>query len=197
MIDAPPPVVLRVFPSDPTAFADDLQPFAASILARHGAEEWRAAILTHECHGHLGVFSMLGAKMAVRAREMLNAPRHALNVLSHAGSTPPLSCMNDGLQVASGATLGRGTIRVAEGEPRAAADFIRDGDRVTLRVREAVLAQVRAAMGEVRDRVPCGAPGHDAEMRRVAIGFWLELDRAAVFEETIDRCSDVAPLSNS
>ena len=112
---------LKTFPDQASFYQEDVAPWVDRIVARYGAEEWRCVVLTHELHGHLGVLNVLGAKMGLRARELLNSPPEGLRVISHAGLTPPLSCFNDGLQIATGATLGRGTIRVETAAPRPAA----------------------------------------------------------------------------
>ena len=114
-------VVLKMFPHDPAMFKPDVAPHVNRIIRKHGVEEWKATVLTNELHRHLGIYSLIGAKMGVRAREILRAPFDALKVVSHAGNKPPLSCMNDGLQVATGASLGRGTIKIESENPRPAA----------------------------------------------------------------------------
>ena len=183
MITSRTPVALAGLPTEPSSLAEDLRPLAAEIITRHGLEEWHAAILTHEVHGHLGVFSLLGVKMGVRAREILNASLHELTVVSHAGSQPPLSCMNDGLQVATGATLGRGTIRVAEGEARPEAAFAKGAARVRMRVRGAIVEGIHMAQRQALERFGPRTPAGEAEARRLAVQFWLELDRRESFEE--------------
>jgi pyrimidine-specific ribonucleoside hydrolase len=51
-----------------------------------------------------------------------------LEVLSHAGTKPPISCLNDDLQVSTGATLGHGTIPIAaDPKPRPEATFTDGG----------------------------------------------------------------------
>ena len=78
-------------------------------------KEWKIVVLTNEFHEHMGIYSILGAKMGLRAREYFHLGIDELEILSFAGSTPPVSCLNDGLQVSTGATLGHGTITLGEG----------------------------------------------------------------------------------
>jgi pyrimidine-specific ribonucleoside hydrolase len=104
------PVMLKNYPTQPSQFQEDLSPLVPKIIAIHGLEEWQTTVLTNELHRHLGIYSILGAKMGIRARELLSASLDELAVESFAGLTPPLSCLNDGLQTATGASLGRGTI---------------------------------------------------------------------------------------
>ena len=94
-----------------------IEAMAERTIARWGKEEWRAVILTNEIHGHIGIYSTIGAKMGIYALELLSRlcnKAEELKVLSFAGSRPPISCFNDGLQISTGATLGHGAIESAE-----------------------------------------------------------------------------------
>ena len=51
-----------------------------------------------------------------------------VKIISFAGNTPPISCMNDGLQVSTGATIGHGLITIeATAEAYPGAIFIAEG----------------------------------------------------------------------
>ena len=43
--------------------------------------------MTDEFHGHLGVFSIVGAKMGIRAREIFGVGPDMLNVVTYAGTS--------------------------------------------------------------------------------------------------------------
>jgi len=64
-------------------------------------------------HGHMGPFLILGLRMGLMARRRLK-PRaiHDMTVLVWTPPMPPQSCILDGIQVASGCTLGKGNIRM-------------------------------------------------------------------------------------
>jgi pyrimidine-specific ribonucleoside hydrolase len=180
-----PLVTLRKFPIQADHFQDDVQPLMEEILARHGIEEWKLNVLTSELHRHLGLYSILGAKMGLRARELLGASLDELQVESLAGLRPPVSCLNDGLQVATGASLGRGTIRVPETPTPAAAAVFTDGQRkLRLQVREEEIAQVRAALRAAVAKHGDLTPAYFAEVRRVSLRAWRDLDRRTLFTET-------------
>lgn len=175
------PTMLRSYPSDPAAFQPDVAPWVDSIVTRHGREEWHAVMLTHELHRHMGIYNVVGAKMGVRARELLGAPRDDVSVESFIGNTPPMSCMNDGLQVGTGATLGRGTITVHPKlrEPRA---VIRHGSRgVELRLRTEILDRIRADISRLSREYAYGSTDYFTAVRSLSMKYWLELDRAAIF----------------
>jgi pyrimidine-specific ribonucleoside hydrolase len=177
------PVVLREFPSGPADLRGDVGPVAAAIIERHGVEEWNAVLLTNELHRHLGVYSILGAKMGIRARELLGAGLDELIVESRAGTAPPLSCLTDGLQVATGATLGRGTITIDPTRSEPAARFVRGDRSIVLRVRDDETARIRREIGDAIERNGDLTPAYWQAVRAMAIRCWLEMDRARVFEE--------------
>lgn len=181
------PVVLAYYPTDPASLREDVRPLVDEIIARHGHEEWIAVWLTNEIHRHLGIYSLLGAKMGVRARELLNASLDELTVISHAGLKPPLSCMNDGLQVSTGASLGRGTIRVEAHEARPEAIFIKGQQQLLLTLDDGVVARVRADIQRSIAQHGNLTPEYFAEIRRLALRYWLEMDRREIFKETLTR----------
>jgi len=186
----PDAVVFRWIPVDPVLFRDDVAPIAAEIVRRHGLEEWRAAVIANELHRHLGIYSIIGVKMGIRARELLNATLDDLEVRSLASSEPPLSCMNDGLQASTGASLGRGSISIdPSGDPSgksAGAIFMKEGKRLKMTVKDSVIAgireDIRRAVAEHGDLTPA----YFAEVRRLSLLYWLEMDRGDIFVEVME-----------
>lgn len=176
-------VVLRKIPADPSLFQEDIRPFVEQIIRRFGLEEWKAAVLTNEFHRHLGAYSIIGAKMGIRAREILGAPFDTLTVVSQAGNAPPLSCLNDGLQMSTGASLGRGSIQVnAEGTiPRAI--FSYDRRKITLTLKEEMVKKIEADIGQAIRTFGNLTPAYFNQVRSVSIRYWLELDRTRIFNE--------------
>jgi len=156
------------------------------IIARHGQEEFKATLLTNELHRHLGTYSILGAKMGIRAREILGADLDTLKVESWASLTPPLSCMNDGLQVATGASLGRGAIRVPEGASNPAAVFHYGSKKLTLRLKDDIFQRLRAEQEALVKRFGGMGPEYFREVRAASLKHWLEFDRREIFVETLE-----------
>lgn len=148
-------------------------------LLRFGATEWRLVRLTHKIHGHIGIYTTIGVKMGLYAREQLG---DHVSVVSFAGNTPPVSCFNDGLQIGAGATLGHGLIEVAPVEkPRAEACF-RSGDKsVTLRLKEPCQRQIDEDI-----RLGVEKYGHRPEywkyIQTLAIKYWRGWNRKEIFE---------------
>ncbi len=176
-------VVLSAFPTDPSLFRDDVSPYVKEAIERYGLEEWKACLLTNEFHRHLGTYSIIGAKMGVRAREILEAPFDTLEVVSLAGSSPPLSCMNDGLQVSTGASLGRGTIKIAEGTPKPEAIFLHGSRKLTLKIKKEVIDKIKADIKAALKEYGGLNPEYFAHFRKLSIVYWLDLDRREIFDE--------------
>lgn len=177
------PVVLAAYPNGPSQFQEDLRPLVPRIIAMHGTEEWKATVLTNELHRHLGIYSILGAKMGILAREILDASLDELAVESHAGLRPPLSCVNDGLQVATGASLGRGTIRVPEiPDPKVEALFKRGGKTLRLALKEQVKNNIQKDIKRAVEAHGELSPAYFLEVRRLSFNYWAEMKREEIFE---------------
>jgi formylmethanofuran dehydrogenase subunit E len=67
-----------------------------------------------EFHGHLGPYIIIGARMALIANELLGDDAFKKKVTVFTETTPPLSCIIDGIQFYSGCTLGKGNIEINE-----------------------------------------------------------------------------------
>jgi pyrimidine-specific ribonucleoside hydrolase len=186
-LDARKSVVLTAFPTDPQMMRDDIAPFVLEIIDRHGTEEWKACLLTNELHRHLGIYSLVGAKMGIRAREILEAPFDTLSVVSHAGLKPPLSCMNDGLQVSTGASLGRGTIAVITEDTKPSARFATQKMALELTLKPAYVARIKQDIKAAINRFGGLGPDYFAHIRTLSIKYWKEFDRNALFEERFVR----------
>jgi pyrimidine-specific ribonucleoside hydrolase len=177
------PVVLETYPVEPSRFKKDLQPWVEKIIAANGVEEWKATVLTNELHRHLGIYSVIGAKMGILAREILHASLDDLAVESHAGLRPPFSCLNDGLQVSTGASLGRGTITVPEtGKPSVEAVFTKGKRRLRLLLKESIRDRITSDIGKALQTYGDLTPEYFREVRRLSFDYWANLKRSEIFE---------------
>ena len=104
-------------------------------------------------HGHLGPFLVLGIRMGVIGRSLLKVQsQDNPSVVMSIQLSPPVSCTVDGVQVASGCTLGKGTIRLSEASDRVVGRF-RAGDRAcTIAVRIHVLDQLIESLRKATDQ---------------------------------------------
>lgn len=172
----------------------DVRVWVEKIIATHGLEEWKATLLTNELHRHLGTYSIIGAKMGIRARELLGAAFDEVRVESRAGLKPPLSCLNDGLQVSTGASLGRGTIRVVENQPPAPeAVFIHDDKAIRLRLKQAVIERICADIAAAIQKHGNLTHAYFAAIRALSLRHWAELKRSEIFEETTEAAHPAKP----
>lgn len=171
------------FPLSEALYAPDVWEILEQTILNYGLSEWRAAVLTNELHGHLGIYSLLGVKMGIFALEHFPAGDEPLEVCSLAGTTPPLSCLNDGLQVATGATLGHGNIRICNSEsPSPEAHFRRGKRTVKLCLCSSVAQQIAHDVEHGREKHGLHNPAYWSYVRHLAIHYWATLDRHQIFE---------------
>jgi formylmethanofuran dehydrogenase subunit E len=97
-------------------------------------------------HGHLGPYLVAGIRMGLLALRQLESPGYfGLRAESEAGRTTPLSCLNDGVQIGSGCTAGKGNLRVV-GEEKPRVRFIDDDGRaVTIELRPEIERSFRGS----------------------------------------------------
>ncbi len=176
-------VVFNRIPDQREMFNYDVRPIVDSAIARYGYDEWKANVMTDEFHGHLGVFSIVGAKMGIKARELFGVGPDELKVVTYAGSRPPYSCLNDGIQVSTGATLGMGTIRLASDSiARPSAVFSCKGRSVEINLKKEYLERVDADIREGIVKFGLMDDGYWKLVRRNALKYWLEWDRDVIFD---------------
>ena len=176
-------VVFSEFPSQRVMFAYDVRKIMDSVISRYGPEEWKACVITDEFHGHLGVFSIVGAKMGIKAREYFGAGPDVLTVISYAGTKPPYSCLNDGIQVSTGATIGQGLITVVtQPQTRPEAVFTYHERSLRLKLKEEYLALIEHDIEEGILKFGLTDDGYWKMIRRSALSYWLNWDRDVIFE---------------
>ncbi|MFO7657457.1 MAG: nucleoside hydrolase [Bacteroidales bacterium] len=178
-------IVFNAFPTKRELYNYDVRLIIDSAIARHGHEEWKACVITDEFHGHLGIFSIVGAKMGVLAREYFDVDQDHLTVTTFAGITPPYSCLNDGIQVSTGATLGQGTISVApDSITRPEAVFSHDDKSIKIKLKDEYLKIINRDIREGIVKFGLEDEGYWKLVRQAALRYWLEWDRNAIFEIT-------------
>jgi inosine-uridine nucleoside N-ribohydrolase/formylmethanofuran dehydrogenase subunit E len=177
-------IVFSAFPNQREMYQYDVRKIMDSAISRHGSEEWKACVMTDEFHGHLGVFSIVGAKMGIRAREYFGVGPDMLTVVSYAGTKPPYSCLNDGIQVSTGATIGQGLITiVTDQETRPEAVFTNKGRSLRLKLKEEYLAVINRDIEEGILKFGLSDDGYWKLVRRSALEYWMDWNRDEIFEE--------------
>jgi pyrimidine-specific ribonucleoside hydrolase len=176
-------VVFNRFPVQREMFNYDVRAIMDSAMARYGLEEWKANVMTDEFHGHLGVFSIVGAKMGIKARELFGVGPDELVVTSYAGTRPPYSCMNDGIQVSTGATLGMGTIHLStDSLISPSAVFTHKNRSVRITLKREYLKQVDADINEGIVKFGLMDDGYWKLIRHNALKYWVGWDRNRIFD---------------
>jgi pyrimidine-specific ribonucleoside hydrolase len=176
-------VMFERFPLDDHLYREDVSPLIDQIIARHGQQEWETVVLTSEFHTHLGIYAIVGAKMGLRARDHFGAGLDEVTVRSFAGRKPPVSCLNDGLQASTGATLGHGTISAADtAAPRPKAQFSHDDATISLELKDAYWRQVRKDIAGIIDQHGLASEAYWASVRSLGIRYWLEWSRRDIFD---------------
>jgi len=161
------------------------------VPEKYGTDEWTAIVLTHEFHQHVGIYTLLGAKMGVRAREILDAPMRAVHVVSETGTQQPLACTIDGLQVGLGSTLGQNLITVETPEtPSVAARFEFEGRTVRLSLKPEYVERVRQIIEDARTAHGNLTPEYFHAVEDASYDVWREFDRAEVF--AVEELDEVA-----
>lgn len=175
--------VFKTFPIDENMFADDVAANMSEIIAKYGFSEWRAGVLTNEIHGHLGIYAIVGVKMGTRVREYFNIGVDDIHITSFAGNHPPTSCMNDGLQVSVGATIGHGLITISDEElKRPEAIFQFKNQKIKLRLKDEYWTQIRNDVKSAIAEHGNLTPDYWIQIRKLAIIYWAEFDRMEMFE---------------
>ena len=166
-----------------TSLPEDILSIHRDTVERFGELEWDKSVLTNLVHGHLGIYSIIGVKMGLLAMELLEAPSHpSVSIVSFAGNVPPMSCMNDGLQVSTGSTLGRGLISVSTNSPATPeAQFIFAGKSIRIGLKPAYLQKIQQDINMARERFG-QAPEYWQAVRETALRYWSGWDRHQIFD---------------
>ena len=176
-------IIFNQFPYNPEAYRYDISQDVLNIIDKHGKEEWEIIVLTNEFHTHLGIYSTIGAKMGLRAREYFNVGLDELLVVSYAGTRPPISCLNDGLQVSTGATLGHGTIVTMTEDlfqqPKAL--FTYKNTTISLELKQDSWEIIREDIREGIKLHGSLTNNYWNYVRNLAIKYWLEWSRKEIF----------------
>ncbi|MCU0726532.1 MAG: nucleoside hydrolase [Planctomycetes bacterium] len=177
------PVVFSRTDFPPEFLAPDVRERQAAIRAKNGEEEWFAQILMNEIHEHLGAWSIVGVKMAIRAAELLNAPPHSMEVVSFSAAGPPVSCMNDGVIVGSGSTPGRGLFRHEPGPPGSTrVKFTMNGRSVVLALKPEYRNLIAARIAELLEEHTLEDEAYWLGVREMGLVIWQDWHRTEIFD---------------
>jgi len=166
----------------PEMFRTDVRERMERIIRKNGGTEWFSQVLMNEMHEHLGAYSILGAKMGLRAAELLNAPQHGVRVVSHTPRRPPAGCLNDGIIVATGSTPGRGLFSFGAPMPGVQATFESNGRRLRLVLRRGFQQRIRDFIAATLREHSLEDPEYWREIRAFGLEIWENWHRNDLFD---------------
>jgi formylmethanofuran dehydrogenase subunit E len=100
-----------------------------------------------EFHGHIGPFLILGLKAGLLANSLLGKDCFKTKAAVTTNPSPPDSCFVDGVQFATGCTMGKGNITLQEGKG-VSVRFSKEDKMLTLKLRKEMLESVRNILSE-------------------------------------------------
>jgi pyrimidine-specific ribonucleoside hydrolase len=175
--------VLNYFPLDSALYLVDVSSPMKETILKFGMEEWAVCVITNELHRHVGIYAIVGAKMGVRVREYFGTGPDELKVLSLAGSIPPLSCMNDGIQVSTGATAGHGLLQISSNqlfEPTMVFEYL--GQKVKVTLKETYHKEIAKEVEQLVVIYGINSNVYWDLVRQIALNIWFRWDRNQMFE---------------
>jgi pyrimidine-specific ribonucleoside hydrolase len=178
--------VFSAFPVGKELYLPAYKSMLPGTIDAFGMIEWKAIVLTNEIHGHTGIYSIIGAKMGIRAMEYFNVGVNNLVVESFAGDAPPLSCFNDGIQISTGATIGQGLIHVSDSVSAVpSAVFQCNQLKVHISVREELAERMEQEIAYGERTYGILTDAYWLYIERLAQTYWAELDRNEIFRISI------------
>ncbi|MFH0756176.1 MAG: nucleoside hydrolase [Bacteroidota bacterium] len=175
-------LVFTSFPVDSSLYKPAYAKILNSSIENFGPIEWKAITMTNEIHGHTGIYSIIGAKMGIRAMEYFNVGVNNLLVTSFAGSEPPLSCFNDGVQISSGATIGQGLISVSDSVsniPSAIFEF--NDQKVNISLKPEIAEQMGNDIRVAVQEYGLLSDAYWLNIEKLAVKYWRDFDRHKIF----------------
>lgn len=177
-------VIITEMPKNKSLLSADVAPIAEQMIQKYGYTEYKLVLLTSEMHSHLGIYSIIGAKMGLRILEYLHVGLDEVTIVSNAGSEPPVSCLNDGLQIGAGTTLGYGAITISADKdvsPSVVVNY--NGRKLLFKVKDEVKREIASDVMALIQKHGLESDVYWSEIRRLAIEkYWKEKSRFEIFE---------------
>jgi len=93
-------------------------------------------------HGHLGPFLILGLKAGLFASKILGKDCFKVYAIVETEPSPPFSCILDGIQVATGCTMGKRNIELKSGK-HLSVTFTKEEKRLKISLKDEVLSDLK------------------------------------------------------
>ncbi len=103
-------------------------------------------------HSHLGPYVTVGLRMGQAITQRLGEIPFSFKIEAFTGNIPPVSCIVDGLQLSTPATVGNGGIKIMEAtEPCAVA--LNNTEQLEVKLRPEVLKSIRNCESEAQEKL--------------------------------------------
>ncbi len=178
--------LFKSYPVRSKEYVECLHGHIDEIIQKHGVDEWKYTTLTTEIHNHIGIYSIIGAKMGLRAMELLHCQRGKPDVKAYLMMNPPQSCVIDGIQVSTGCTFGNGKFHLNANQDRVKADFIYQESVLTMRIKDEIVTDIKNIIDTLKFSHGGFTDAYFTELNHTAIQKWKEYDRNFIFDETIN-----------
>ncbi len=175
-------VIFSNFPIDSDYYYNDINEIKQQIIENYGIEEFVLSVLTSEIHHHLGIYSILGVKMGLYAKELLNAPPHQIRITSYAGKKTPLSCLNDGIMISTGSSPAFKEINIDTIKIEPSAKFCYQNQCITLSLKEEIYKEITLEIDNLNSQYNLNSNAYWDNIRKLALKYWLQLDRKKIFD---------------
>lgn len=177
-------VIFTQLPTNGIWIASDVRAIADNVIKKHGYTEYKLILLASEMHSHLGIYSIIGVKMGLRVLEYLHVGLDELEIESYAGNKPPISCLNDGLQLGAGTTLGYGAISIIGNEkpcPQILVNY--NGRKLLFELKENYRTEIAQDVELLVTKYGLESEVYWSEIRRLSIEkYWQQWSRNEIFE---------------
>ncbi|MFP4621347.1 MAG: nucleoside hydrolase [Bacteroidales bacterium] len=175
-------IVFRKFPVDSSYYRKDVRELMTETINKYGIREWRAVTITEELHNHVGINSIIGAKMGIRALEYFRTKPGNLKITSYCGHNPPLSCINDGLQVSCGSTAGQGNIRIINEASLPKARFQYEDRTIEIQLKSEYYKKIQVKIEEAKNAHGFPSEAYWKAMRKTSLPYWKNWSRKQIFQ---------------
>ena len=174
--------VFNTFPADTGYYRPDVRNMMIPTIRQYGIREWKAITLTEEIHPHLGINALIGAKMGILALKYFRAQPGSLEITSFCGHEPPLSCINEGLQIAGGTNLNHANMEIKDDVVLPKARFRYNNKTIEIKLKPPYHKKIQKALEEARNNHPVHSQGYKSFIREKALSYWKNWDRQEIFQ---------------
>ena len=121
--------------------------------------------------------------MGLHAMELLNAPQHGMKVVSHVILRPPVSCLNDGIIVATGCTPGRVLFSQGEVDPSSVkVTFTYNNRTITLELKDQYRNKIQREINNLRRFYSLEDHVYWIGVRNIGLDIWENWHRRELFK---------------